>query len=88
MMWQGQSRRQSASVPAEQSVALTEPRPFHLRSEERGKAKQALLAQRLETQRKQVRRGVCGGWVGGGGAGYAIVLIHLFCRGATFHLHR
>lgn len=46
------SRRQS--VAGDQSIALTEPRPFNLRSEERGKAKQALLAQRLEEKRRQV----------------------------------
>lgn len=46
-----QGRRQSTA--GEQSAALTSPRPFNLRSEERGKAKQALLAQRLEDKRRQ-----------------------------------
>lgn len=61
-------------MPAEQSVSVTEPRPFNLRSEERGKAKQALLAQRLQTQRRQARRGVSGvGFMGKGGKVLAIL---------------
>lgn len=51
MFRQGLGRRQS--VGGDQSVALTSPRPFNLRSEERGKVKQAMLAQRLEEKRKQ-----------------------------------
>ena len=49
-------RRQLVGAgPGHKFVTPTEARPFHLRSEERGRAKQAILAQRLLTQQKQVR---------------------------------
>ena len=49
-------RRQLVGAgPGHKLVTPTEARPFHLRSEERGRAKQAILAQRLLTQQKQVR---------------------------------
>lgn len=54
VMFFQQARRQSFNS-AEKSVALTETKPFNLRSEERGRAKQALLEQRLMAQRKQVK---------------------------------
>ncbi|CAM9551549.1 unnamed protein product [Ectocarpus sp. 4 AP-2014] len=49
---QSQSRRQSVAA-AEVPPAPTEPRPFNLRSDARGKAKQALLAKRMLDQRRQ-----------------------------------
>lgn len=49
-----QARRQSFNS-SEKSVTLTETKPFNLRSEERGRAKQALLEQRLMAQRRQVK---------------------------------
>ena len=49
-------RRQLVSAgPGRKLVTLTEARPFHLRSEERGRAKQAILAQKLLIQQNHVR---------------------------------
>lgn len=53
-MFLGQARRQSFNAN-EKSMTLTETKPFNLRSEERGRAKQALLEQRLIAQRRQVK---------------------------------